>query len=294
MVSNKINVLSFQDIIFNLQNFWSNNNCTIIQPIDLQVGAGTFHPATVLGALGKKSRNIAYVQPTRRPTDGRYGKNPNRLQHYYQFQVLLKPTPNNIQNVFLKSLKSISIDPKKNNIEFKEDDWESPTLGASGLGWEVKCNGMEICQYTYFQQIGGIECNPVSVEITYGLERLAKFIQKVDSVFDIIWNFNKKEKKSIKYKDIYLESEKQFSKYNFELANTDHLFKYFDFAENECKELIKYNLPLPAYENCIKASHYFNILDSRGVIGVTQRQKYILKIRTLVKSCCELYIKQES
>ena len=292
MVSKK-NVLSFQDIIFNLQNFWSNNNCTIIQPIDLQVGAGTFHPATVLGALGKKSRYIAYVQPTRRPTDGRYGKNPNRLQHYYQFQVLLKPTPKNIQNIFLRSLKSIGIDPKKNNIQFKEDDWESPTLGASGLGWEIRCNGTEICQYTYFQQIGGIECKPVSVEITYGLERLAIFIQKVNSVFDIIWNINKKEKKKIKYKDIYLESEKQFSKYNFESANTEYLLKSFEFVENECKQLLNNNLPLPAYENCIKASHYFNILDARGVIGVAQRQSYILKIRSLVKNCCEVYIKQE-
>ena len=291
-MASKKNVLSFQDIIFNLQSFWSNNNCTIIQPIDLQVGAGTFHPATVLGALGKKIRNIAYVQPTRRPTDGRYGKNPNRLQHYYQFQVLLKPSPKNIQSVFLRSLKSIGIDPKRNNIQFKEDDWESPTLGASGLGWEVRCNGMEICQYTYFQQIGGIECNPVSVEITYGLERLAMFIQKVNNVFDIVWNINKKEKKIIKYKDIYLESEKQFSKYNFELANTEYLFKYFEYTENECKELLSNNLPLPAYENCIKASHYFNILDARGVIGVTQRQSYILKIRSLVKSCCEIYIKQ--
>ena len=188
MVSNK-NTISFQDIIFNLQNFWNKNDCTIIQPIDLQVGAGTFHPATVFGVLGTKPKNIAYVQPTRRPTDGRYGKNPNRLQHYYQFQVLLKPLPKNIQNIFLRSLKSIGVDPKKNNIEFREDDWESPTLGASGLGWEIRCNGMEICQYTYFQQIGGIECNPVSVEITYGLERLAMFIQKVNNVFDILWKY---------------------------------------------------------------------------------------------------------
>ena len=291
MVSKK-NVLSFQDIIFNLQSFWSKNNCTIVQPIDLQVGAGTFHPLTALGVLGKKSRNIAYVQPTRRPADGRYGKNPNRLQHYYQFQVLLKPTPKNIQSIFLRSLKAIEIDHKKNNIEFKEDDWESPTLGASGLGWEIRCNGMEISQYTYLQQIGGIDCDPVSIEITYGLERLAMFIQKVNNVFDIVWNINKKEKKIIKYKDIYLESEKQFSKYNFELANTEYLFKYFEYTENECKELLNNNLPLPAYENCIKASHYFNILDARGVIGVTQRQSYILKIRSLVKSCCEIYIKQ--
>ena len=292
MVSKK-NVLSFQDIIFNLQSFWSKNNCTIVQPIDLQVGAGTFHPLTALGVLGKKSRNIAYVQPTRRPADGRYGKNPNRLQHYYQFQVLLKPTPKNIQSIFLRSLKAIEIDHKKNNIEFKEDDWESPTLGASGLGWEIRCNGMEISQYTYLQQIGGIDCDPVSVEITYGLERLAMFIQKVNNVFDIIWNINKKENKVIKYRDIYLESEKQFSKYNFEYANTDYLFKSFEFMESECKDLLKNNLPLPAFENCIKASHYFNILDSRGVIGVAQRQSYILKIRTLVKSCCELWIKQE-
>ena len=292
-MASKKNVLSFQDIIFNLQNFWSNNNCTIIQSIDLQVGAGTFHPATVFGALGKKSRNIAYVQPTRRPTDGRYGKNPNRLQHYYQFQVLLKPSPKNIPSVFLRSLKSIGIDPKKNNIQFKEDDWESPTLGASGLGWEVRCNGMEICQYTYFQQIGGIECNPVSVEITYGLERLAMFIQKSNNVFDIVWNVNKKEKKTIKYKDIYLESEKQFSKYNFELANTEYLFKCFEYVENECKELLNENLPIPAYENCIKASHYFNILDSRGVIGVAQRTEYISRIRELAKGSGQSWLESQ-
>ena len=274
----KKNNLTFQDLFFNLQKFWSNYGCVILQPYDLEVGAGTFHPATTLRSLGAKPWKAAYVQPSRRPTDGRYGKNPNRLQHYYQFQVIIKPSPNNIKQTYLKSLSSIGINSKDHDIRFVEDDWESPTLGAAGLGWEVWCDGMEITQFTYFQKMTGIDCKPISVELTYGLERICMFVQGKKNVFDIDWN-----KEGIKYKDIYLQSEKEFSAYNFDHANTDFLLKTFDVAEKECKSLLEKKLPLPAYDQCLKASHIFNLLDSRGVISVAERTGYINRIRELAK-----------
>tara|TARA_B100000579_G_scaffold400400_1_gene382034 strand:+ start:2965 stop:3849 length:885 start_codon:yes stop_codon:yes gene_type:complete len=274
----KKNNLTFQDLFFNLQKFWSNYGCVILQPYDLEVGAGTFHPATTLRSLGAKPWKAAYVQPSRRPTDGRYGKNPNRLQHYYQFQVIIKPSPNNIKQTYLKSLSSIGINSKDHDIRFVEDDWESPTLGAAGLGWEVWCDGMEITQFTYFQKMTGIDCKPISVELTYGLERICMFVQGKKNVFDIDWN-----KDGIKYKDIYLQSEKEFSAYNFDHANTDFLLKTFDVAEKECKSLLEKKLPLPAYDQCLKASHIFNLLDSRGVISVAERTGYINRIRELAK-----------
>ena len=276
---------SFQTIIFKLQSFWSEKECVILQPIDMEVGAGTFHTATFLKALGVEPWRAAYVQPCRRPTDGRYGLNPNRLQHYYQFQVVLKPSPDNFQDLYLKSLEYLGISLKKNDIRFVEDDWESPTLGAWGLGWEVWCNGMEITQFTYFQQVGGIDCKPVTGEITYGLERLAMYIQGVDNVFDLVWN-----RYGIKYGDIFLENEKQQSKYNFEKLPHNKLIINFSEIEDNCKMLIKEKLTLPAYEQCIKASHIFNLLDARGVIGVNERAAYIGRVRSMVKSCAELYI----
>ena len=274
--SNKKNILSFQDTILNLQKYWSKEGCIILQPYDLEVGAGTFHPATTLRSLGTKPWRTAYVQPSRRPSDGRYGDNPNRLQHYYQFQVLIKPSPDNIKKLYLNSLSSLGIKHEEHDIRFIEDDWESPTLGAAGLGWEVWCDGMEITQFTYFQQMAGIECNPVSVEITYGLERLCMFIQNKKNVFELNWN-----DKGIIYKDVFHQSEKEFSAYNFEHANTDNLFKIFDMLEDEAKSLIENKLSLPAYDQCLKASHVFNILDSRGVISVAQRAEYIARIREL-------------
>ncbi len=276
MVSKKKNILSFQDTILNLQKYWSKEGCIILQPYDLEVGAGTFHPATTLRSLGTKPWRTAYVQPSRRPSDGRYGDNPNRLQHYYQFQVLIKPSPDNIKKLYLNSLSSLGIKHEEHDIRFVEDDWESPTLGAAGLGWEVWCDGMEITQFTYFQQMAGIECNPVSVEITYGLERLCMFIQNKKNVFELNWN-----DKGIKYKDVFYQSEKEFSAYNFEHANTDNLFKIFDMLEDEAKSLTENKLSLPAYDQCLKASHVFNILDSRGVISVAQRAEYIARIREL-------------
>ena len=276
MVSKKKNILSFQDTILNLQKYWSKEGCIILQPYDLEVGAGTFHPATTLRSLGTKPWRTAYVQPSRRPSDGRYGDNPNRLQHYYQFQVLIKPSPDNIKKLYLNSLSSLGINHEEHDIRFIEDDWESPTLGAAGLGWEVWCDGMEITQFTYFQQMAGIECNPVSVEITYGLERLCMFIQNKKNVFELNWN-----DKGIKYKDVFYQSEKEFSAYNFEHANTDNLFKIFDMLEDEAKSLTENKLSLPAYDQCLKASHVFNILDSRGVISVAQRAEYIARIREL-------------
>ena len=276
MVSKKKNILSFQDTILNLQKYWSKEGCIILQPYDLEVGAGTFHPATTLRSLGTKPWRTAYVQPSRRPSDGRYGDNPNRLQHYYQFQVLIKPSPDNIKKLYLNSLSSVGIKHEEHDIRFIEDDWESPTLGAAGLGWEVWCDGMEITQFTYFQQMAGIECNPVSVEITYGLERLCMFIQNKKNVFELNWN-----DKGIKYKDVFYQSEKEFSAYNFEHANTDNLFKIFDMLEDEAKSLTENKLSLPAYDQCLKASHVFNILDSRGVISVAQRAEYIARIREL-------------
>ena len=272
------NIISFQDIIMNLQKFWGKQGCVILQPYDLEVGAGTFHPATTLKSLGPKPWKAAYVQPSRRPTDGRYGENPNRLQHYYQFQVIIKPSPDNIKQTYLKSLAAIGIDIKNHDIRFVEDDWESPTLGAAGLGWEVWCDGMEITQFTYFQQMTGLECKPIPVELTYGLERLCMFVQRKDNVFDLDWNND-----GIKYKDVFLQAEKEFSFYNFELANTDSLLKNFEMAEKECMTLLEKKLALPAYDQCLKASHIFNLLDARGVIGVAERTGYINRIRELAK-----------
>ena len=283
----KINasVQSFQNTILNLQKYWGNHGCVILQPYDIEVGAGTFHPATTLRSLGTKPWRAAYVQPSRRPSDGRYGDNPNRLQHYYQFQVIIKPSPKEIKKLYLKSLSAIGINYKDHDIRFVEDDWESPTLGAAGLGWEVWCDGMEITQFTYFQQMAGIECKPVSVELTYGLERICMFTQKKNNVFDLLWNDF-----GVKYKDVFYQSEKEFSAYNFEHANTDFLFKIFEMVETECKSLLDKKLSLPAYDQCLKASHVFNLLDSRGVIGVAQRTGYISRIRDLVKRAGSVWL----
>ncbi|MDX1975962.1 MAG: glycine--tRNA ligase subunit alpha [Rickettsiales bacterium] len=280
--------LSFQQLILNLHQFWADQGCVILQPYDMEVGAGTFHPATALKALGPKEWNAAYVQPSRRPKDGRYGENPNRLQHYYQYQVILKPSPDNIQELYLESLKMIGIDPSKHDIRFVEDDWESPTLGAWGLGWEVWCDGMEVTQFTYFQQVGGIECKPVSGEITYGLERLAMYIQGVENVYDLDFNG-----RGVKYGDVFLQNEKEFSAYNLEYADTAQLLRHFEDAEAECQSLIAKKLPLPAYDQCIKASHRFNLLDARGVISVTERAAYIGRVRALAKACCEEWVKTQ-
>ena len=285
----KLNFLSFQDIIMNLQNFWGKKGCVILQPYDIEVGAGTFHPATTLRSLGPKPWKAAYVQPSRRPTDGRYGENPNRLQHYYQYQVIIKPSPKNIKQLYLKSLATIGIDVKNHDIRFVEDDWESPTLGAAGLGWEVWCDGMEITQFTYFQQMTGMECKPVPVEITYGLERLCMFVQGKNNVFDLDWN-----NEGVKYKEVFFQAEKEFSAYNFEFANTDSLLKNFDSTENECKSLLEKKLSLPAYDQCLKASHIFNLLDARGVIGVAERTGYITRIRELAKGCGTLWLSSQN
>ena len=290
MVSKKTKkLITFQETIFNLQNYWSNHGCLILQPYDIEVGAGTFHPATTLRSLGPEKWRAAYVQPSRRPSDGRYGENPNRLQHYYQFQVLIKPSPENIKKLFLDSLSSIGIDKNVHDIRFIEDDWESPTLGAAGLGWEVWCDGMEITQFTYFQQMAGVQCSPVSVELTYGLERICMFVQEKSNVFDILWN-----KDGTLYKDIYKENEKQFSKYNFELANIDYLFNTFESLEKEAKNLLLNKLPLPAYDHSLKASHVFNILDSRGAISTAQRAGYISRIRDLVKEVGLKWLEKKS
>ena len=288
-ITKKSNLLSFQDIIMNLQKFWGKNGCVILQPYDIEVGAGTFHPATTLRSLGPKSWKAAYVQPSRRPTDGRYGENPNRLQHYYQYQVIIKPSPKNIKQLYLKSLAAIGIDVKNHDIRFVEDDWESPTLGAAGLGWEVWCDGMEITQFTYFQQMTGIECKPVPVEITYGLERICMFVQEKNNVFDLDWN-----NEGVKYKEVFFQAEKEFSAYNFEFANTDTLLKNFENTENECKSLLEKKLSLPAYDQCLKASHIFNLLDARGVIGVAERTGYITRIRELAKGCGALWLSSQS
>ena len=276
---------TFQDTILNLQKFWSKEGCIILQPYDMEVGAGTFHPATTLRSLGPKPWKAAYVQPSRRPSDGRYGDNPNRLQHYYQFQVIIKPSPLNIKKLFLKSLSSIGIDHNNHDIRFVEDDWESPTLGAAGLGWEVWCDGMEITQFTYFQQMAGFECKPISVEITYGLERICMFTQQKKNVYDLIWN-----NEGAEYRDVFHQSEKEFSAYNFDYANTDNLFKMFDMFENEAKKLVSKNISLPAYDQCLKASHVFNILDARGAISVAQRAEYIGRIREITKSAASIWI----
>ncbi len=286
---------SFQDLILTLHNYWADRGCVILQPYDMEVGAGTFHPATTLRSVGPKHWNAAYVQPSRRPKDGRYGENPNRLQHYYQYQVIMKPSPPDLQELYLGSFKAIGLDSLLHDIRFAEDDWESPTLGAWGLGWEVWCDGMEVSQFTYFQQVGGLDCSPVSGELTYGLERLAMYVQNVDNVYDL--NFNGQDgDKRVSYGDVFLQAEKEFSRYNFEEADTSILFKRFVDCENECKALLaKSNdgnantLALPAYDQCIKASHTFNLLDARGVISVTERQAYIGRVRELAKGCCEAW-----
>ena len=282
-------IQNFQDTILNLQKYWGNYGCVILQPYDMEVGAGTFHPATTLRSLGTKPWRAAYVQPSRRPSDGRYGDNPNKLQHYYQFQVLIKPSPKEIKKLYLKSLLTLGINYKDHDIRFVEDDWESPTLGAAGLGWEVWCDGMEITQFTYFQQMAGIECKPVSVELTYGLERICMFTQKKINVFDLLWN-----DAGIKYKDVFYQSEKEFSAYNFEHANTEFLFKIFEMVEAECKSLLDKKLSLPAYDQCLKASHVFNLLDSRGAIGVAQRAGYISRIRDLAKGAGSVWLESQT
>ncbi len=276
---------TFQDTIINLQKYWSKHGCIILQPYDMEVGAGTFHPATTLRSLGPKPWKAAYVQPSRRPTDGRYGDNPNRLQHYYQFQVIIKPSPSNIKKLYLNSLSVIGINHKNHDIRFVEDDWESPTLGAAGLGWEVWCDGMEITQFTYFQQMAGFECKPVSVELTYGLERICMFTQQKQNVYDLVWN-----NENVEYREVFHQSEKEFSAYNFEYANTINLFKMFDMFESEAKVLAEKKISLPAYDQCLKASHVFNILDSRGVISVAQRAEYIGRIREITKSVATVWI----
>ena len=276
---------SFQDLILTLQGYWARQGCVILQPYDLEVGAGTFHPATALRALGPDPWKAAYVQPSRRPTDGRYGENPNRLQHYYQFQVILKPSPPNFQQLYLDSLAAIGIDFATHDVRFVEDDWESPTLGAWGLGWEVWCDGMEVSQFTYFQQVGGIECNPVSGELTYGLERLAMYVQGVENVYDLDWNGA-----GVTYGDVFLRSEREFSAYNFEHADTAVLRAHFADAEKACAAIIAQGLALPAYDQCLKASHLFNLLDARGVISVTERAAFIGRVRALARSCCETWL----
>lgn len=276
---------SFQDIILTLQGYWARQGCVILQPYDLEVGAGTFHPATALRALGPDPWKAAYVQPSRRPADGRYGDNPNRLQHYYQFQVILKPSPPDFQQLYLDSLAAIGVDFAQHDVRFVEDDWESPTLGAWGLGWEVWCDGMEVSQFTYFQQVGGIECNPVSGELTYGLERLAMYVQGVDNVYDLDWNGA-----GVTYGEVFLRSEREFSAYNFEHADTAMLLRHFEDAERECHSIVAKGLALPAYDQCMKASHLFNLLDARGVVSVTERAAYIGRVRALAKACCETWL----
>ena len=314
---------SFQALILTLHNYWADKGCAVLQPYDMEVGAGTFHPATTLRALGPKPWKAAYVQPSRRPSDGRYGENPNRLQHYYQYQVILKPNPPNLQELYLGSLEAIGLDPLLHDIRFVEDDWESPTLGAWGLGWECWCDGMEVSQFTYFQQVCGIECAPVSGELTYGLERLAMYVQGVDNVYDL--NFNGREgDEKISYGDVFLQAEQEYSRHNFEYANTEMLHRHFMDAERECQALLQAGAPshsdlayvpgalidtgspqssqtillhkcvFPAYDQCIKASHVFNLLDARGVISVTERQSYILRVRTLAKACGEAFLLTEA
>ena len=284
----KATPVNFQETILNLQKFWGKYGCVILQPYDMEVGAGTFHPATTLRSLGPKPWKAAYVQPSRRPTDGRYGENPNRLQHYYQFQVIIKPSPDDIKKIFLRSLSTVGINHKEHDIRFVEDDWESPTLGAAGRGWEVWCDGMEITQFTYFQQMAGIECKPVSVELTYGLERLCMFTQGKNNVFELLWN-----DEGVTYKDVFLQAEKEYSFYNFEYANTDSLLKSFNIVEEECKSLLEKKLSLPAYDQCLKASQIFNLLDSRGVIGVAQRTEYIARIRELAKGSGKTWLETQ-
>lgn len=275
---------TFQEMLISLQNFWVQHGCVILQPYHTEVGAGTLHPATVLRVLGSKPWNAAYVQPSIRPKDGRYGESPNRLQHYYQYQVILKPSPDNIQDLYLQSLKSIGVDLAKHDIRFVEDDWENPTVGAWGLGWEVWCDGMEVSQFTYMQQVGGLDCFPVAGELTYGLERVAMYLQGVESVYDIRWN------EKVTYGEIFKQDEQQFSAFNLDFANTEMLLRHFNDVEKQCLDLLDKNLPLPAYDHCLKASHFLNLLDARGVIGVMERASYIGRVRHLAKSCCEKWV----
>jgi len=286
-VSKAADLNTFQGLIMALQQYWADQGCVVLQPLDMEVGAGTFHPATFLRAIGPESWNTAYVQPCRRPTDGRYGENPNRLQHYYQFQVILKPSPKDIQSLYLASLQSLGIDMAIHDIRFVEDNWESPTLGAWGLGWEVWLNGMEVTQFTYFQQVGGLECYPVSGEITYGIERIAMYLQGVDSIYDIVWADGANG--VVTYGDVFKQNEIEMSAYNFEHADTGLLFGNFDNSEKQCQSLIEKGLPLPAYEQVLKASHYFNLLDARHAISVTERQRFILRVRTLARLVAEAY-----
>ena len=277
---------SFQDLILRLQRYWAERGCVILQPYDIEVGAGTFHPATTLRALGPEPWNAAYVQPSRRPTDGRYGENPNRLQHYYQFQVIMKPSPPDFQDLYLQSLYALGIDPGLHDLRFVEDDWESPTLGAWGLGWEVWCDGMEVSQFTYFQQVGGFDCRPVSGELTYGLERLAMYVQGIENVYDLDFNGQ-----GVRYGDVFLQAEREYSAFNFEVADTELLFRHFADAERHCRLILERELPLPAYDQCLKASHLFNLLDARGVISVTERAAYIGRVRALAKACAEAWLR---
>ena len=286
-VNKNLDSSTFQGLIFALEQFWADQGCVIMQPLDMEVGAGTFHPATFLRAIGPETWNTAYVQPCRRPTDGRYGNNPNRLQHYYQFQVLLKPSPKNIQELYLDSLRSLGIDMSIHDIRFVEDNWESPTLGAWGLGWEVWLNGMEVTQFTYFQQVGGLECYPVSGEITYGIERIAMYLQGVDSIYDIVWTDGPNG--VVTYGDVFRQNEVEMSAFNFEHVDVDTLFRNVDDCERQCKALIDKKLALPAYEQVLKASHYFNLLDARNAISVTERQRFILRVRTLARAVAEAY-----
>ncbi len=278
--------MNFQDVILNLNQYWGSRDCVIHQPYDIEAGAGTFNPATFFRVLGPEPYRCGYVEPSRRPTDGRYGENPNRLQHYYQYQVILKPSPEDVQNQYLDSLKALGIDPLKHDIRFVEDDWESPTLGAWGLGWEVWLDGMEITQFTYFQQVGSIDLDPVSVELTYGLERITMYLQNVDNVYDLKWTDN------VLYGDVHLETEKQFSKYNFEAADKDRLFQWFDMYEAEARALLEQDLVLPAYDYTLKCSHAFNLLDARGAISVTERTGFIGRVRKLARLCAEGYVRQ--
>jgi len=279
--------LTFQELILRLQQFWADQGCVVLQPLDMEVGAGTFHPATFLRAIGPESWNTAYVQPSRRPTDGRYGENPNRLQHYYQFQVIMKPSPDNFQELYLESLAALGIDATIHDIRFVEDNWESPTLGAWGLGWEVWLNGMEVTQFTYFQQAGGLECYPVSGEITYGIERIAMYLQGVDSIYDLVWA--RGPSGTVTYGDVFHQNEVEMSRYNFEEADVDYLFGFFDQCEREAVRLVGADLPLPAYEMVMKASHTFNLLDARHAISVTERQRFILRVRTLARAVAQAY-----
>ena len=287
MADNQDKLLTFQELILKLQQFWADQGCVVLQPLDMEVGAGTFHPATFLRAVGPESWNAAYVQPSRRPTDGRYGENPNRLQHYYQFQVVMKPSPAQFQELYLQSLQALGVDTNVHDVRFVEDNWESPTLGAWGLGWEVWLNGMEVTQFTYFQQAGGLECYPVTGEITYGVERIAMYLQGVDSIYDLVWADGPAGR--VTYGDVFHQNEVEMSRYNFEEADVEQLFSFFDYCEKEALRLVEKNLPLPAYEMVMKASHTFNLLDARHAISVTERQRFILRVRTLARAVAQAY-----